>query len=68
MISVGPLEVRAHCCRIHCRSGRNYCGATMLTDCVWPNLGGNKDNTYSRDKRGAFGSAGPTAAAYVAVA
>ena len=46
----------------------NYSGALCETDCVGPSLGRNKDNNYSRDKRGAYGSAGPTADAYVAVA
>ena len=50
------------------KDGLSYCGALCETDCVGPNLGRNKDNNYSRDKHGAFGSAGPTAAAYVAVA
>ena len=35
------------------------CGALCETDCVGLNLGRNKDNNYSRDKRGAFGSTGP---------
>ena len=38
----------------HCRAGLNYCGALGETDCVGLNLGRNKDNNYSRDKRGAF--------------
>ena len=37
----------------------------MQNDCVGPNLGRNKDNNYNSNKCGAFGSAGPTAAAYV---
>ena len=37
----------------------------MQNDCVGPNLGRNKDNNYNSDKCGAFGSAGPTAPAYV---
>ena len=47
-------------------AGLNYCGA--LCDWVGPNLGRNKDNNYSHDKREAYGSAVPTAASYVAVA
>ena len=50
------------------RAGLIYCGALCETDCVGLNLGRNKCNKYSRDKRGAFGSAGPIAAAYVALA
>ena len=50
------------------RAGLNYCGALCETDCLEPSLDRNKDNNYSRDKRGTVGSAGPTAAAYVAVA
>ena len=30
-----------------------------------PNLGRNKDNSYNGDKCGAFGSARPTAPAYI---
>ena len=37
----------------------------MQNDCVGPNLGRNKDNNYNSDKCGVFGSAGPTAPAYV---
>ena len=37
----------------------------MQNDCVGPNLGKNKDNNYNSDKCGAFGSAGPSAPAYV---
>ena len=34
-------------------------------DCEGPDLVRNKDNNYNRDKCGAFGSAWPTAPAYV---
>ena len=43
-------------------AGLNYYGTLCETECVGHSLGMNKDNNYSRDKRGAYGSAGPTAA------
>ena len=57
LISVNDTSIPV-CTR---RAGLCYCGALCESDCVGPNLGRNKDNNYSRDKRGAFGSAGPTA-------
>ena len=43
-------------------------GPMHETDCVGHSLDRNKDNNYSSDKCGAYGSAGPTVIAYVAVA
>ena len=42
-----------------------YCGALCEMDCVWLNMGRDKDNNYSRDKRGDLWKYGPTAAAYI---